>query len=373
MDARESGCKAVTSNTTDPPRLPTDVLSPGAAALYEQLLSRGGMELLDADVPQAQVAGDTVPVTNGSAGPAATGDIRSVADSGLRLADPRVRELLARGFAARPDQAPRWLAPVAPTAALEAWLTSLETDLRRRHASVTAAFDYLNELQRLFVRGQPFVATDELVTVVTDADQLRVMSVTMRRTARENLRVFDTPNHQKTRGIDTLSLPTPDEQARGLLIRSIYQTDYLDSEVGLEIMRRSAQSGEVVRVRDRLPLKMLVADRHTALVALVPTGVEGAMLVRAPIVLDALCDYFEMTWQQAVPWPDGGADDGSLTATQRRVLGLMAAGVKDEAIARQCDMSVRTLRRHVSSIMDVLEVSTRFAAGVEAVRRGLVN
>lgn len=350
--------ETVTSTSPDGSRLPDGVLSAGAAALYEELLVRGGMEL------------DTGCDVAGDADTAPGEGSRSAA---LHLTDPRVRELLARGFAAQPDQAPRWLAPVPPTTALEGWLTGLETDLRRRHAALTAAFDYLNELQRLFVRAQPFLPVDELVTVVTDADQVRVMSLAMRRAAREQLRVFDTPDYQKVPGPDTLSMPTPEERARGLVVRSVYRTDYVDSPMGLDVMRQSAQSGEMVRVRDRLPLKMLVADRHTALVALVPSGVEGALLVRAPIVVDALCDYFDLTWQQAVPWPDGGAGDGSLTATQRRVLGLMAAGVKDEAIARQCGMSVRTLRRQVSSLMAALGVTTRFAAGVEAVRRGFVG
>jgi DNA-binding CsgD family transcriptional regulator len=327
--------------TPRPARLPTDVLPPEAATLYEQLLSRGGMAL---------------------------------GGSGLDPDDPRVRVLLDRGFAARPHQRSDWLAPLAPVATLEAWLIEQEAELRRRHVAISKAFGQLDELQRLFIRGQPLAPGEDLVTVVTDADELRVASVSMRRAAREQLRVFDTASHQKPREISTLSLPDEAERARGLVVRSVYRTDYLDSSIGREIMTRSANSGEQVRVRDRLPMKMLVADRHTALVALVPTGVEGALLVRAPILIDALCDYFELVWREAVPWPTGEPNgaDGTLSALQRRILGLMAAGVKDDAIARQCGLSVRTLRRHVSAIMTVLGVSTRFAAGIEAARRDLV-
>jgi DNA-binding NarL/FixJ family response regulator len=52
------------------------------------------------------------------------------------------------------------------------------------------------------------------------------------------------------------------------------------------------------------------------------------------------------------------------------VLMLMSSGVKDEAAARQLNVSDRTYRRHVADILSRLGASSRFQAGVEAVRRG---
>ena len=55
---------------------------------------------------------------------------------------------------------------------------------------------------------------------------------------------------------------------------------------------------------------------------------------------------------------------------RRLLLAELADGVKDEQIARNLDLSLRTVRRRVASLMSELGVDTRFQAGVEAVRRG---
>ena len=47
-------------------------------------------------------------------------------------------------------------------------------------------------------------------------------------------------------------------------------------------------------------------------------------------------------------------------------------GAKDEAIARELGIGVRTLRRRMSHLMGLLDAETRFQAGMQAVRRGWV-
>ncbi len=47
-------------------------------------------------------------------------------------------------------------------------------------------------------------------------------------------------------------------------------------------------------------------------------------------------------------------------------------GAKDEALALAVGVSLRTVRRRVADLMDELGATTRFQAGMEAVRRSLV-
>ena len=54
------------------------------------------------------------------------------------------------------------------------------------------------------------------------------------------------------------------------------------------------------------------------------------------------------------------------------MLKLLDAGLKDEAIARQLGVSMRTARRRISSLIAKLGVGTRFQAGLEAARHGLL-
>ncbi len=54
------------------------------------------------------------------------------------------------------------------------------------------------------------------------------------------------------------------------------------------------------------------------------------------------------------------------------ILALLVAGAKDEVIARQLGIGVRTLRRRMQHLMTALDAETRFQAGIQASRRGWV-
>ncbi|MFG6199417.1 TrmB family transcriptional regulator [Nonomuraea sp. JJY05] len=62
----------------------------------------------------------------------------------------------------------------------------------------------------------------------------------------------------------------------------------------------------------------------------------------------------------------------ALSLEDRRLLALLAAGLKDDAIARQLGTSPRSLRRRLRHLLDELNAETRFQAGAQASRRGLV-
>ena len=55
---------------------------------------------------------------------------------------------------------------------------------------------------------------------------------------------------------------------------------------------------------------------------------------------------------------------------QRFLLRQLAAGAKDEQIARTLGVSLRTVRRRIADLMTELGADSRFQAGVEAARRG---
>ncbi|MGI5530482.1 response regulator transcription factor [Streptomyces syringium] len=55
------------------------------------------------------------------------------------------------------------------------------------------------------------------------------------------------------------------------------------------------------------------------------------------------------------------------------IVRLLAAGLKDEAIARRLGMSLRTARRHIADIMETLGAESRFQAGMLAARAGMTD
>ena len=63
---------------------------------------------------------------------------------------------------------------------------------------------------------------------------------------------------------------------------------------------------------------------------------------------------------------------GGLTAREVQVLGLVAAGKTNRAIAEELLISEKTVHRHVSNIFTKLRVSTRSAATAYAYQHDLV-
>jgi len=59
-----------------------------------------------------------------------------------------------------------------------------------------------------------------------------------------------------------------------------------------------------------------------------------------------------------------------LSAREREVLALVAAGISNKGIARELRVSPNTVKFHVAAILDKLEAATRAEAVVAALRRG---
>lgn len=139
-------------------------------------------------------------------------------------------------------------------------------------------------------------------------------------------------------------------------------------------MRQALRRQADVRISrlPAVPFTAVVADDHSAFLEL--PGVDEvepyAFTTQDPFVVHALQGVVRALWAAGVPVRTGGPDAGP--TIDLRVLGMLARGDTDRAIARQLELSVRTVERRVRTILDELGASTRFAAGCEAARRGLV-
>jgi DNA-binding CsgD family transcriptional regulator len=121
--------------------------------------------------------------------------------------------------------------------------------------------------------------------------------------------------------------------------------------------------------------------------AVLPPDVAPMLLVAAITVIAAgfTIAPSRRTTDQAVTgrWaegfdPDGAEDEAdhtasvALTAREREVLALLAAGASNKAIARTLDVSVHTAKFHVASLTEKLGASTRLEAVAIALRTGLI-
>lgn len=160
--------------------------------------------------------------------------------------------------------------------------------------------------------------------------------------------------------------------AAGRRSRAVYPAAVL--EEAPEVIRRRAESGELIRIAASVPARMVIFGEQAALV---PdrwgenTG--RRLIVREHYLVAALTALFQSAWDRAIAVPGleaGSADDD--LGERRLLLHQLTRGAKDEQIARALGVSLRTVRRRVADIMEDLGATSRFQAGVEAVRRGWV-
>ncbi|MFI9237934.1 winged helix-turn-helix transcriptional regulator [Streptomyces sp. NPDC053079] len=135
--------------------------------------------------------------------------------------------------------------------------------------------------------------------------------------------------------------------------------------------------GGRLRVVDRIPAELVIADRRVALLPLT-CGTDGAaaLVVHDGRLLDFLVDLFEDVWHEGRPLRPGvpGAGCGGAAAgpdaTDLDVLALLLAGLTDASVAKQLGLGLRTVQRRVKRLMELAGVTTRLQLGWHAAEHG---
>lgn len=160
---------------------------------------------------------------------------------------------------------------------------------------------------------------------------------------------------------------------RGVTFRTLYQDSVRNDATTITHARWLLDQGGEVRTAPIVPQRLVIVDRAHALVPLDPTDTrKGALYVTEPGIVAALVDLFEQAWATAVPLgaTRGRDPDTGLSETERVLLGLLSSGMTDEAAGHRLGLSLRTIRRMMASIMERLDATSRFEAGLKAARRG---
>jgi predicted transcriptional regulator len=241
-------------------------------------------------------------------------------------------------------------------------------------AEVRDTWATIEQLMEVFREASRFTHPAELVEVVTGAGNISSRVARLQESARVQIRFFDKPPY-----VD----PPPGNHANehrrltdGIRYRVIYDRDAIaiPGRLHSDILISSAQ-GEHSRVRPKLPIKMLMADEQVAVIPITssPHVVDAAYVIHPSALLDALVTLFEAEWARAVPLAKvigQGAPEGADDPETGTLLTLLAAGQTDAAIARALGWSPRTTQRRLQRLMQSLNATTRFQAGMNAKERG---
>lgn len=286
-------------------------------------------------------------------------------------ADPACRELLDAGVISISGRGATLFArTVHPTIALRRLLDRQHRRLADLQAGLAEAWERFAGMVSLTSGVGESAGGGEDIQVIRDYPEMVRLAAGLYRTPKRLLRATFNGHSVTGYTAEGVLLPPADAIAAGVEFRMIYDAKHASDQWGARSIEQSVAAGEQARVRRTVPVKMMHVDDAVALVTIDTSGAGGALHVRSPALLAVLAEWFDLLWNDPGSTVVGGAAASELTVAQRRVLRLLAAGLTDEAIAHQTDTAVRTVRRHVSTILDLLNVDSRFAAGVAAVKRG---
>ena len=140
---------------------------------------------------------------------------------------------------------------------------------------------------------------------------------------------------------------------------------YLRSGAPFEVGRARIELARALGKVGRIEAALDEAQRAKILLSELNAELESA---RAQSVLEELAPLLQSN-QAAVSLK---ARSGELTRREIEVLRLVAEGLNNQMIAERLFVSEHTVHRHLSNILNKLDVSTRSAAVAQALRRGLL-
>jgi DNA-binding CsgD family transcriptional regulator len=261
----------------------------------------------------------------------------------------------------------RWV-PERPDLAVAARLAQEQRELLERQERLLASRREVNDLVETFVAG----------ALLSDrpADTEQVQGYPAIRAG------LDEASDKATERVVTISVSVADSSgfpaqlerdrvtvARGVKLCTVWPTGALDDPGYLDAMVKGREVEEY-RLLDKPPLTLILYD---AMVGVTPVDQDdvsrGALFVRSPSLLFALGRLWDLAWELARPaFTDQVVSD--LKERDRLLLGLLGRGLNDEAIARQLQLGLRTVRRDIAQLLDGLGARSRFEAGVLAAHRG---
>lgn len=270
-----------------------------------------------------------------------------------------------RGMASRlPGRRSSYLA-VAPDIALQPLLGRREEEL---HQVRTA----MHELTQMFRRASRYTHPAEQVEVVTGGDNIISRVLALQDSAKVRIRGIDKLPHLMA-GHSANAEGEDQRLADGIEYRVIYDREVLALPEKFAEVQGSLRRGEQARALTGAPLKVWIADDTSALLPMRGDTytIDAAFVLHPSTLLDAVIALFELEWRRATPIRQPAAPTAASPDEATRILlGLLAAGLTDESIARSLEVGLRTVQRRIHDLMVELNAVTRFQLGLAARDRG---
>ncbi|GAA3492128.1 helix-turn-helix domain-containing protein [Streptomyces cremeus] len=288
--------------------------------------------------------------------------------------DEALTSLEGSGFAVRgADGAPR---PAAPAAAIRTLIHRRQAELHIRSAELEQLMMSADRIAGRLTAGSPG-ASEGGIEVIIGQRQIGERAESLLASAEQEVVILDRPPYAKADVGRPGRPPALDIEAlldRGVSVRAVIDREGLGFPGRMRSLTALAARGLRARVTSGVPTKLIGVDRR---ITLLPPSESAdprasALVVGDSLLRNALLPLFETVWDRSIPLGSSGAAAASdaVSRQQRELLGLLAAGLKDEAIARRLGVHVHTARRRITRLLEALDAETRFQAGAQAATRG---
>ncbi|WP_260610969.1 helix-turn-helix transcriptional regulator [Streptomyces sp. WAC06614] len=260
----------------------------------------------------------------------------------------------------------RWSA-VPPRAAAARATAPLALRVRRAHDEMERVREQMEALVPLYEAGAAAreASGSGRLELVTDLVAVRTLIAELAASCEQELLTSQPGGARPAEALEEAIGRDEALLARGVRMRTLYQHTARYSRPTAAYVERVTALGAQVRTLGDGPLRMLVFDQHTGLLA-VPDSPGAALVVREPNIVHFMTAVFERSWLQAEPFPvTVGPDQARSISEELRqtIVLLLSEGLEDKAIARRLGMSERTCQRHIAEIMRAAGARSRFQAG----------
>ncbi|QES49070.1 LuxR family transcriptional regulator [Streptomyces venezuelae] len=282
----------------------------------------------------------------------------------------RVPCLIDLGLLHPDPQAMEWLRPTDPAVALHVALRDIDAEIHAQRLREAKVARSLEQFQAL---GDTSPAVDAGGIVVLEG-VARINAAIERATHACERELLCIEPRTRCESILEEALPRHLRlRERGVHTRSVYGRASLHNPALRAFMAALGDAFEVRSVGD-VPQRMIIMDSTVAFVPASPDR-RVALELRHPALVDYLISVFERFWHQALPFEASApALPGPKGVSERQfaIARLLAEGHADKIVAQRLGISVRTCRKHIAHLAELLGSANRVQLGVLIARSGLL-
>lgn len=262
----------------------------------------------------------------------------------------------------------------APRLASETHAAIRELSRKRRHGSLrdSRVLGGRAALDRLLTEDLP--DRDLAIAKVTDLVRLNGQIMQIGNHTRRELLSLHSGAVPSVAMLESAEVADTEMIDRGVHLRVVYPTEFAAIKHVRDYCTSLSRRGAHFSFADAVPYRMIISDGVRAIVPIVADREgSGAIITTEPVLvrgLRFLAQGMLRRGRSLEVIDPVDATSGRPSDLELSVIRMMSLGLTDDAAAKRLSVSERTFRRYVAQIMDRLEATSRFQAGVRAVERG---